>query len=38
MLCIFIKNEHHKYVSNIEIASCATGIANIIGNKGFYFQ
>lgn len=34
MMCVFIKNQHVSSVSNLEVVSKPTGIANLIGNKG----
>ena len=34
MMCIFIKNQHIGNVTNLEVVSKPTGIANLIGNKG----
>lgn len=34
MMCIFIKTVHMPKVSNLEVVSKPTGIANLIGNKG----
>jgi hypothetical protein len=34
MVCVFVENSYVNYVTNIEADYKATGIANIIGNKG----
>ena len=34
MMCIFVKNDILPDISNLEVVSKPTGIANLIGNKG----
>lgn len=36
-LFVFVKVKHSKYIDNIEKNSLATGIADMVGNKGGLF-